>query len=105
MLAMQKDVLAQNSEALRREYSIETLYRTLRLSEGCGVRSTARLNQVHTATVLRVLKLAGERAEVILDRELRDIRAEQIQIDKLWTFVQKKDKRVRPTDAPEIGDA
>lgn len=48
--------------------------------------------------------IAGIKASIILDRELRDIRAEQIQIDEAWTFVQKKARRVTENDHPDHGD-
>ena len=83
----------------------ETVYRILScLTEGCGVRATARLNQVHPETVLKVLRIAGEKAEGILDRKLRNIRATQVQIDEAWTFVGKKQRSVRPDDHPDHGD-
>lgn len=84
----------------------DTLYRILAcLTEGCGVRATARLNNVHAETVLKVLRIAGKKAETILDRELRNVRATQVQIDELWGFVAKKAKRIKPTDSYEVGDA
>ena len=83
----------------------ETVYRILScLTEGCGVRATARLNQVHPETVLKVLRIAGEKAESILDQKLRNIRATQVQIDEAWTFVQKKQRSVQPDEHPDHGD-
>lgn len=83
----------------------ETIFRILAcLTEGCGVRATARLNNVHPETVLKALRIAGAKAELILDRELRDIRASQVQIDEAWGFVFKKNARVTPTDHPDYGD-
>ena len=51
-----------------------------------------------------VLRIAGERAESVLDRKLQNIRADLVQIDEAWTFVQKKQRSVRPDDDPEYGD-
>ncbi len=83
----------------------DTIYRILScLTEGCGVRATARVNGVHAETVLKVLKIAGIKASVILDRELRNIRASQICIDEAWTFVQKKNARLTADDDPDHGD-
>ena len=42
--------------------STRTIYRILTcLTEGSGIRATAKINDVHPATVLRVLKIAGQR--------------------------------------------
>jgi IS1 family transposase len=83
----------------------ETVYRILScLTEGCGVRATARLNQVHPETVLKVLRIAGEKAESILDLKLRNIHASLVQIDEAWTFVQKKQRSVQPDEHPDHGD-
>jgi hypothetical protein len=83
----------------------ETVYRILScLTEGCGVRATARLTNVHPETVLKVLRIAGEKAENVLKRKLRNIRASLVQIDEAWTFVQKKQRSVRPDEHPDQGD-
>lgn len=83
----------------------ETVYRILScLTEGSGVRATARINKVHPETVLKVLRIAGIKASTILDRELRNIRASQICIDEAWTYVQKKNARLTVDDHPDHGD-
>lgn len=83
----------------------DTVYRILScLTEGSGIRATARINNVNPETVLKVLRIAGIKASVILDRELRNIRAEQIGVDECWTFVQKKNRRVTANDHPDHGD-
>jgi transposase-like protein/IS1 family transposase len=83
----------------------ETVYRILScLTEGSGVRATARINNVNPETVLKVLRIAGIKASIILDRELRNIRASQICIDEAWAFVQKKQARVTVNDHPDHGD-
>jgi hypothetical protein len=50
------------------------------------------------------LSIAGEKAESVLDRKLRNIHALQVQIDEAWTFVQKKQRSVRPDEDPDHGD-
>jgi IS1 family transposase len=59
---------------------------------------------VNPETVLKVLRIAGEKAESILDHKLRNVRAAQVQIDEAWTFVQKKQRSVQPDEHPDHGD-
>jgi IS1 family transposase len=68
------------------------------------VRATARVNKVNAETVLKVLRVAGQKAGTILNRELRNIKASQISVDEAWTFVQKKARRVTENDHPDHGD-
>ncbi len=83
----------------------ETVYRILScLTEGSGIRATARINSVNPETVLKVLRIAGIKASIILDRELQNIKAEQISVDECWTFVQKKNRRLTTEDHPDHGD-
>jgi len=82
-----------------------TIYRILScLTEGCGIRATARLNDVHPETVLKVLRIAGTKAAMVLDDELRNVRASFVQIDEVWTFVKKKQRSITPGDHPDYGD-
>lgn len=52
------------------------------LTEGCGIRATARLCQVAVKTVFRVLVRAGRQARRIHDLAVRDLHIEAIQIDE-----------------------
>ncbi len=65
------------------------------LVEGVGVNAASRLTFVHKETVLRVLALAGERCERILDEKIRNITADQVQADEIWSFVHCKQKNER----------
>jgi transposase-like protein/IS1 family transposase len=57
------------------------------LTEGCGVRATARLCGCDKNTVLEVLRTIGEKAERFHDEIVRDIKTESIQLDELWARV------------------
>ncbi len=75
------------------------------LVEGVGINSIARLVGVHKKTVLNVLEIAGKRAQRVMDEEIRDVQVWRIEADELWTFVQKKQKRIREhEDDRQIGD-
>jgi IS1 family transposase len=69
------------------------------LVEGCGIRVTSRITGLHQETVLALLAKAGERAAKLLDEKIRDVDADQIQVDEIWGFVHSKQKHVRPEQA------
>src|SRR5437763_117562 len=75
------------------------------LIEGCSIRSTERLTNLHRDTILQLLVLAGEKCSQVLDVKMRDIKSDFIQSDEIWCFVNKKQKRCRKEDPAEFGDA
>jgi IS1 family transposase/transposase-like protein len=77
------------------------------LTEGTSIRSAERISGVHRDTIMRLLRLAGEKCETLLDRLVSNIEAKDVQADELWNFVGMKEKtkqRLGKTD-PELGDA
>jgi transposase-like protein/IS1 family transposase len=74
------------------------------LLEGNSVSSVERLTDVHHTTILKLLVLASEKCERILGRKLMNVPVRDVQADELWSFVGKKQKRVRPEDDPTLGD-
>ncbi len=75
------------------------------LIEGCSIRSTERLTGLNRNTIMRLLTLAGKRCEVLMDSRMRNVPSRYLQIDEIWTYVQKKARHVRTDDSPEAGDA
>jgi len=75
------------------------------LLEGTSIRSTERITQVHRDTILKLLVVAGERCEKLMDSQLRNLRCHRIQGDEIWGFCGKKQRHVKPEDSPELGDA
>lgn len=74
------------------------------LVEGCSVRATERLVDVHRDTILRLLLMAGNRCQTVLDRFVRNLRPRYVQADELWTFVHTKEKHLHHDDPVEWGD-
>jgi IS1 family transposase len=76
------------------------------LAEGNSVRSTARLIGTNIPTVLRHLVSAGEECRQFLNDNLVDLNVRHLELDELWTFCVKKQRRVRPEEAgnPGLGD-
>jgi IS1 family transposase len=63
------------------------------LVEGASICSITRMTGVNKRTVLRVLLDAGNKAQEILDREIVNLKCNFVQIDEIWSFVQKKQKQ------------
>ncbi len=75
------------------------------LVEGMSVRTIERLTDVHRDTILRLLVLVGEKCERIMGRYVRNVRVRDVEMDEVWSFIGKKEKRVRPEDDQNLGDA
>jgi transposase-like protein/IS1 family transposase len=75
------------------------------LVEGMSIRSIERVTQVHRDTIMRLLILAGERCDRLMREKMRNLTCQHIQADEIWTFVQKKNRRVYKGTVPdEFGD-
>lgn len=74
------------------------------LVEGNSLRATARLCEVERNTVARVLLRVGDRCAWIMNEKMRRIPSRLLQVDEIWTFVAKKEKRVTAKDSPDAGD-
>lgn len=84
----------------------EKLFRVLDcLSEGCSVRSTARLCDVTISTVLHVLKIAGDKCEAVLQERVREVAVTDVQADELWGFCFCKERNKRNPNDERQGDA
>ncbi len=74
------------------------------LLEGSSVRSIERMTGVHRDTILRLMNRVGDGCQRLLDARMRALPSKLIQVDEVWTFVQKKQKFVSPADGPDVGD-
>jgi hypothetical protein len=64
------------------------------LVEGCSVRSTSRMTGVAKGTILRLLAEVGAACAVYQDKAIRNVSAQRIQVDEIWSFVGCKQKNV-----------
>jgi transposase-like protein/IS1 family transposase len=62
------------------------------LLEGCSVRSTERLTGLDRNTIMRLLVVAGERCEKLLEQTLGGLRVRDVQCDEMWGYVGMKEK-------------
>lgn len=78
---------------------------TLRmLLEGSSIRSVERSTELHRDTILKLLVLAGEKVERVIARKIVNIPVRDVECDEVWSFIGKKEKRVRPEDDQNLGD-
>lgn len=85
--------------------SVEKAELVLRLLlEGNSVSSVVRLTEVHQKTILKLLVLAGEKAERIMATRIVNVPVRDVECDEVWSFIGKKEKRVRPEDDQNLGD-
>jgi transposase-like protein/IS1 family transposase len=75
------------------------------LLEGMSVRSVERVTGVHRDTILRLLVLAGERCQNLMDEKLKGITVADVEVDEIWGYVGKKEGHKSDDDGPELGDA
>lgn len=77
------------------------------LTEGCSIRSVSRMTGSHIETILKLLVESGQKAQAVLDERMRGIRADALEMDELWTYIAKKQRRLTAEDRlahPEYGD-
>ena len=55
-------------------------------------------------TILKLLVLAGEKCERIMATKIRNVQVRDVECDEIWSFIGKKEKRVRPEDDQNLGD-
>ena len=71
------------------------------LVEGNSIRAIERMTGVHRDTIMRLLGRTGDYCLSILDEKMQNLRCESLQVDEIWAFVFKKEKRKHPSDPRE----
>jgi len=77
------------------------------LLEGMSVRSVERVTSIHRDTILKLLVLAGERCQRLMQERIRNIDVRDVQADEIWGYVGKKEghKWEHEKDTEGLGDA
>jgi IS1 family transposase len=65
------------------------------------IRSIERLTGVHRDTIMRLGVRVGQGCADMMDARMQDLNCTRLELDEIWGFVGKKEKRVRPTDDEE----
>jgi IS1 family transposase len=76
------------------------------LVEGNSIRSAERMTGIHRDTIMRLMVRVGEGCARLMDREMRNLNCQRLQLDELWAFVGMKQKRAAQLpERGEFGDA
>jgi len=75
------------------------------LLEGCSIRSTERLTGLNRNMIMRLLLVAGQQSQALLNERMQKVSCRYLQVDEIWTFVSKKARNVKKDDPSEFGDA
>src|ERR1700730_19080247 len=74
------------------------------LLEGNSVSSVERATEVHHTTILKLLVLVGDKCERIMAEKVRNVEVCDVECDEVWSYIGKKQKRLRPDDNQLLGD-
>jgi hypothetical protein len=74
------------------------------LCDGLGIRAASRITGVNRGTVAALALKVGRGAAELHDRTMVGVRTSRLELDELWAFVGKKQKRTKRHET-EKGDA
>jgi hypothetical protein len=74
------------------------------LTEGQSIRATERLTGIHRDTIMRLGERVGRGCAELHDRMMVGVRAGRIELDEIWGYVGKKQKRVERHEISHKGD-
>lgn len=66
------------------------------LVRGASIRSIEDTQKVHRDTIMRLGVKVGQKCQQMLDKKMKNIKSNKIQVDEIWGFVRKKEKNVKP---------
>ena len=74
------------------------------LTEGCSIRVTERLTGIHRDTIMRLGVRVGDGCAALHDEMMRFVQVNRLELDELWSYVGKKQRKVKQTDPADLGD-
>ena len=73
------------------------------LAEGNSIRSIERMTGIHRDTIMRLGVKVGQGCTAMMDRTMRDLSCQRLEMDEIWGFIGKKEHSVTKDDSPEVG--
>jgi len=75
------------------------------LVEGSSIRSVERMTGIHRDTIMRLMCRVGQGCTNLMDSYMRNLKCQNLQVDEIWCFVAKKQRRLTEDDnIEELGD-
>lgn len=74
------------------------------LTEGQSIRATERITGIHRDTIMRLGARVGRGCAELHDRMMVGVRAGRLELDEIWGYVGKKQKRVERHEINHKGD-
>ena len=74
------------------------------LTEGQSIRATERLTGIHRDTIMRLGERVGRGCAELHDRTMVGVRCGRLELDEIWGYVGKKQKRVERHEISHKGD-
>jgi len=69
------------------------------LCEGTSIRAIERITGVNQNTIMSLGKRVGDACAKIMDKKMRDLTCNQIEVDEIWGFIGAKNKNARKAKA------
>lgn len=73
------------------------------LTGGSSIRAIERMTGGHRDTVMRLGVKVGQGCTSLMDTKMRDLSCTRLEMDEIWGFVGKKERRVKWGDDPQLG--
>lgn len=74
------------------------------LTEGQSIRATERITGIHRDTIMRLGERVGRGCAELHDRMMVGVRCGRLELDEIWGYVGKKQKRVQRHEISQKGD-
>lgn len=74
------------------------------LCEGSSIRSIERIMGVNRDTTMRLGAKVGQGCTALMDAKMQDLPCNRLELDEIWGFVGRKEKRGQASDDPSLGD-
>jgi len=73
------------------------------LCEGASIRGVERITGVNQNTIMSLARRVGDACAKIMDEKMRNLNCRNIEVDEIWGFIGKKEKRATRKESMIIG--
>src|SRR6267143_1327308 len=73
------------------------------LAEGNTIRSIERVTGIHRDTIMRLGVHIGQACKQTMDSKMRNLTCRHIEVDEIWGFIGKKEKRATSKESMLVG--